>query len=424
MHVILVAVGSAGDVHPFVGLGLAMRERGHRVTLVASGYFEPLARRVGLDFEALMTAAEYESMIDNPKIWSRLGGFAAVVRLGIVPTLRPIYEIVMKHYVPGTTVVAGSSLALGARVAQERHGVPLTTVHLSPSVLRSDVQSPILPGLFLPDWLPKPLKRLQWWLGNLLIVDRILAPSVNAFLAELGLPPARRLIELLNSPQQVLCLFPDWYASRQPDWPPRTILAGFPLYDERGASEPPLELARFLDEEGGPPIVFTPGSANIHGREFFRAAIAACTSLGRRGVLLTRFSEQIPGELPLTVRYFDYAPFSWLLPRSAALVHHGGIGTLSQALAAGVPQLVMPMSHDQPDNAARLARLGVGTELSPKRFRGPTVAAALAKLLNSADVAARCRAEAAKFEGQRPLEVACDAIEQLCAGRTIRYNTG
>ena len=121
----------------------------------------------------------------------------------------------------------------------------------------------------------------------------------------------------------------------------------------------------------------------------------------------------MPCSLPASVRHFPYAPFSQLLPRAAALVHHGGIGTLSQGFAAGIPQLVMPMSFDQPDNAARLTRLGAGLALSPKRFRAANVAATLSRLLGSSDIAARCRELAARIAQERSIDPACDMIERL-----------
>src|SRR5262249_16894786 len=144
-------------------------------------------------------------------------------------------------------------------------------------------------------------------------------------------------------------------------------------------------------DRGPPPVVFTAGSAMRQGHAFFAAAAEACRLMGRRGLLVTRYPEQLPSPLPEGVGHCRYMPFSQLLARSAALVHHGGIGTTAQAFAAGVPQLVMPMSHDQPDNAARVVRLGVGRSLPPRRFKAPAVARLLGELLSSPEVAARCR---------------------------------
>lgn len=416
MHAILVAVGSAGDVHPFVGMGLELAARGHQVTLVAAGYFEELARKVSFDFAPIVSREDFLVLLKNPLAWHRYRGFIECFRGGVLPTFGPVYRAIAERHVPGETVVVASTLAFGARCAQDKLGLPLVTVHLSPSVFRSDYQNPVLPGMFLPHWLPTTLKRSQYWLADALVIERLLRGPLNEFRSSLGLAPVRGVLaHWHHSPDRVLGLFPGWFAAPQPDWPRQTVLAGFPLYDERGVSPLDEALLTFL-ESGEPPIVFTPGSAMLHGREFFSAAAEACRLLGRRGILLTRFAEQVPLPLPPGVRHFAYAPFSQLLPRAAALVHHGGIGTLSQGFAAGVPQLVMPMSFDQPDNAARLQRLGAGGALLPKRFQAAKVAAALRRLLDSPQVAARCRELAEKLARERALEVACNAIETCMRG--------
>jgi UDP:flavonoid glycosyltransferase YjiC (YdhE family) len=417
MHVILVTVGSSGDVHPFVGLGIALRKRGHRVTLVTGGYFEQLARDAGLEFVDFAPEIDYRELINDPRIWNRFRGFQVVMQQGVIPALRSTYQAIAERYVLGETVVAASSLALGAVVAREKLGVPLATVHLSPSIFRSYVQSPKLPGTFLPDWLPTPLKRFQYWVADRAIIDRLLGPALNGLRAELGLPPVRGIMaDWWNSPDRVLGFFPQWFGPQQPDWPKQTRLVGFPLYDERNVVEPAAEVEQFL-AAGEPPIVFTPGSANVFGHGFFAAAVEACRLLNRRGLLLTRFPEQIPRELPDGVRHFDFVPFGWLLPRAAAIVHHGGIGSLAQGLAAGVPQLVMPMNFDQFDNVARIEQLGVGHGLVPRKFRGPAVARSLASLIDSPDVAARCRLVSELFHKQDALTEACLAIEELAAER-------
>jgi UDP:flavonoid glycosyltransferase YjiC (YdhE family) len=207
-------------------------------------------------------------------------------------------------------------------------------------------------------------------------------------------------------------LFPPWFAAPQPDWPPKVTLTSFPLFDERGLTPLPPGVEEFLSS-GDSPIIFTPGSANRQAQPFLAAAVSACRRLGRRGMLLTRFTHHLPARLPDTVRHFDYAPFSEVFPRAAAVVHHGGVGTTAQALAAGVPQLIMPMAHDQPDNAARLIRLGVGAAIKPHLFRGPAVARELRRLTASPDVAARCKALAARLEGADALGPVCERIEAL-----------
>jgi UDP:flavonoid glycosyltransferase YjiC (YdhE family) len=221
----------------------------------------------------------------------------------------------------------------------------------------------------------------------------------------------------------VLGLFPDWFGPRQPDWSQDARIVGFPLWDSSADTQLSSAVQDFLSA-GPPPVAFSPGSANRSAHAFFAAAVEACDRLGCRGILLTKYDHQLPASLPDSVRHFGFVPLSKLLPHTAALVHHGGIGSCAQGLAAGVPHVVQPMSYDQFDNSRRLVRLGVAAEIPVRRFRGRAVADALAILLDSPTVAARCRelaAElAARCDGPAALAAACDALEQLAVSYANR----
>ncbi len=413
-NILLMPVGSHGDVHPFVALGQALQARGHVATLITSAYFESLAKKAGLPFVGIGTAADFQASLDHPDIWHPTRGFRAVAEWGVLPWMRIAYQMVAERYVPGKTAVVTSGLGFGPRIAHDKLGVPLATIHLQPSMLYSKHCPPHLALSVARPWLfPRTIRRFVFWLGYRFAVDPVVAPQTNAFRADLGLPPVRHIMDRwIHSPQCVICFFPEWFAPPQADWPPHVIQTSFPLFDESGLADLPRDVDEFLNA-GEPPIVFTPGSAMKQGQAFFAAAVEACVKLGRRGLLLTRFSEQVPSSLPDGVRHFEYVPFSQVFPRAAAVVHHGGIGTTAQALAAAAPQLVMYMAHDQPDNAAHVLRLGVGRPISPKAFRGPSVARALGELLDSSEVPKRCRAVAAMLEGADPLGKACRAIEAL-----------
>ena len=414
MRMLVASIGSAGDVHPFVAVALRLRERGHIVSVATNPYFAPLLQRLGLSLLPVGTAAQFDEATAHPELWHPVRSFgvlAASIR-HITPAL---YRHVEREAARGDTVVVAHPLAFGARIAHETLGVPFVTLHLAPSAVWS-VQEPPVPARWVGSvnaW-PRPAKQLLIALGDRFL-DRVLAPALNRFRAELGLAPARHIAsQWWHSPQRVIGLFPDWFAAPQPDWPSQTTLTGFPLYDERGVSQVPPDLEAFLTEAeaaGDPPIVFAPGSSNRQADRFFAAAVDACQRLERRGILLTRYREQLPSPLPAKVRHADYAPFSAVLPRAAALVHHGGIGTAAQALAAGRPQLVMPMAFDQPDNAVRLVRLGVARMLPPTRFSGKRVARNLAALLGAETTACRCKEIVQRFDGIDPIGRTCDLIE-------------
>jgi UDP:flavonoid glycosyltransferase YjiC (YdhE family) len=409
LKVLLVPLGSAGDVHPFFGLARALIERGHDATILCHGYFAGLAEREGLPFVEIGDAEEYLKVLNDPDLWHPTRSLALVMA-NFARAIQPTYDQLVNQIEPGQTVIVASTLAFGARLVAETHGVPLVSVALQPTMFRSVHEPPEYPGFKMPGWWPPTLKRFFFWFIDRAAIDPKIKPTLNAIRRELGLPPVSRVFHSwMFSPDRVLGLFPDWFAPIQPDWPERTALTGFPLYDEATVEHLPENVAAFLDE-GPPPLVFTPGSAMKHGESFFATAVDVCRRLDRRGVLLSKFDEHIPKDLPSTVRHFQYVPFSRILPRCAALIHHGGIGTTAQALAAGTPQLIAAHAHDQYDNASRVARLGVGRGVPSHRLNGIEASAVLNELLNSNEVTARCRELASRIDGAAALDASCGLI--------------
>jgi UDP:flavonoid glycosyltransferase YjiC (YdhE family) len=409
----VATLGSYGDVYPFVALASTLKERGHDVTLLTNEFFCSLAERQGLTLVPIGSEASYREFADHPDLFDPRKGANVFFETLILPSLRGAYDRLRELALPGETVIVASTAVFSARLVQEEMGTPTATVHLAPGAFKSAHESPQFSPLPLPAWIPPPVKRFAWWVADRAVVDPMLCPALNSLRREIGLPPVQRVLtRWLHSPQCVIGFFPDGYAPPQPDWPPQTHLTGFPCFDEGGDEELPQEVDEYL-RQGEAPVVFMPGSLMQGAERFFAESVGACQRLKRRGILLTRFAHQLPGKLPETIRHFDYVPFSLLLPRAAALVHHGGIGTVSQALRAGVPQLIHPLAFDQHDNAARLRRLGVGDRLDPSRYRAPAVAERLESLLTAPSVAERCREIAGRFVDARPLTPASELIEAL-----------
>jgi UDP:flavonoid glycosyltransferase YjiC (YdhE family) len=201
----------------------------------------------------------------------------------------------------------------------------------------------------------------------------------------------------------------------QPDWPENVRITGFVFYNGPDVLAPELEA--FLDA-GPPPVVFTLGTSAVAAAgRFYEESVGAVRRLGVRAVLLTGgFEQNRPsGELPPGVMLVDRAPHQLLFPRAAAVVHQGGAGTLAQALRAGKPMLVVPHAHDQPDNAARVVRLGVARRVLPRQYRGPRVAKALERLLADPTFAARAAEVAAVVQGEGGAAAAAAAIQHACA---------
>jgi len=411
MRFILTPVGSTGDVHPFIGIGRALRARGHEVVVLTAGPFREAVQKAGLIFEETVSAEEFDAVTKHQDLWHPQRGMRLVLS-ALGKTLRPPYEALKRLHQPGRTVLVGHSISFFTRVFEEVHRVPAATIHLAPSIFRSDYAQPAhAPGRDLSNW-PLWIKRCLWWSIDRFMLDPTVVPALNEWRRELGLAPVTRVFRgWIHSPQRVIGLFPDWFGHPQPDWPAVTKLTGFPLYDDSEQQSLPLSLARFLDA-GDPPILFTPGTANQSAARFFRAALDASQMLGRRALLLTRYSGHLP-PLPPTAHHETFIPLSHVLPRCAALVSHAGIGTLAQGLAAGVPQVTMPMGFDQPDNATRLQRLGVARWVMPSDFDSERVAAAIGSLLDDTHTATSCRHWSGQIRARNAIEETCDLLEQL-----------
>jgi len=307
-----------------------------------------------------------------------------------------------------------SQVPLAARLVAEKTGIAwASTIHI-PLFFFSAHDLPVFP--ILPG-LTHTFRRLgpRFWgpvLSAAKWATRRLANPWDELRSELGLPRAMdHPLGDSHSPRLVLALFSRLLAEKQPDWPVQTVVTGFAFYDSDVGMPPDLE--RFLDD-GPPPVVFTLGTAvSTNAGRFYENSIAAAKQIGRRAVLILNDPRNRPANLPEGVVAFDYAPFSKLFPRAAAIVHHGGIGTTGLALRAGRPALVMPCAWDQPDNAARAVRLGVARSMASHRYTPGRIAHELEQLLVDPRYAEHAQRVAAQMSYEDGVRSACDALDEL-----------
>jgi UDP:flavonoid glycosyltransferase YjiC (YdhE family) len=257
--------------------------------------------------------------------------------------------------------------------------------------------------------MPRWFKRGFWWFSDR-VFDPAWVPRFNEFRHGLGLPEVRRPMNgWWDSPTRVLGLWPAWFGPVQPDWPAQLELTGFPYYDRGlgGGLDPGLQA--WLGG-GEPPVVFTHGSANVQGERFFRESLGVCERLGVRGLFVTSHPGDVPARLPDGVRHEAYVPFGLLLPRAAALVSHGGVGTVAHGLRAGIPQLVVALAHDQHDNGSRLQDLAAGRGMDIGTYDAARAVRIVGELLRDDGVRAAARAAAERIAREDGAAAAADAI--------------
>ena len=409
-HFVVVTIGSAGDLFPFMRLALALKESGQRVTMLGPEQHGPFVAPTGLAFHGLPAD---EAVLDHPDLWHPTRGLAVVWR-ATRPAMAQVPAFVAALPPEDKVVLLAHPLALPeadlCRAA--RPGLKVAAAYLAPSNLPT-VHDPLLLGPYpVPRWVPLGARRWLWRRLGEALINPVALPDVNAARAQAGLAQVDDLVGFIAGvPDLSLTLFPSWFAPTQPDWPRPLQQGDFPLYDPAPEAELSPEVARFL-QAGAPPLVFTPGTGNRQAAYYFRCALDAAARLGLRAILLTPHRAQLPAQLPTPALWQEYVPLRLLLPHVAALVHHGGIGTTAEALRAGTPQLVVPLAHDQFDNAARVRLLGAGASLRAARLNPGRLVAALRRA-TAGRVAERARAAAGHFQGQDGLGAVRDRLLAL-----------
>ncbi|AQR69234.1 hypothetical protein BZG29_13435 [Janthinobacterium sp. LM6] len=398
--VIIASSGTGGDMQPFIALAQGLQQRGRRVLLLAPGWQEAAAQASKLPYRTFGSAEEGQAMLGDPALWDERKGWG-VVWNGLVPHLGAVRDVVQGLPADEACVVLCHPILvpMAALARSARPDLRIVAAYLAPSNLCSSHDFLTAGSLRIPAWVPLAWRQALWRMIHRTMIDPLLLPGLNGARAQHGLPPeAHFFAHMLSAPDASLGLFPAWFAAPQADWPPHFAQAGFTAAGMPGAAALPPELERFLGE-GEPPIVFTPGTGHQHAQRYFSIALEVLRRLGRRGLFLTPHAAQVPQHLPAGVLWQAHVPFAALLPRAAAVVHHGGIGTSADAFRAGIPQLIVPFAYDQFDNGWRANRLGVGEVLLARRLSAGRMQRQLARLLAAPEVRLAC-GEVARRMGQ------------------------
>ncbi len=394
MKVLMVTVGSAGDVHPFIGVGRTLRARGHEVRVATNPYFEERIRGAGLGFEPLGTVEDYTSVVGDPRLVRTFASPKLVIDELIHKSVLPTIELtrrIVAEWAPD--VVVRHHISLGSRWVAHQHGIPTATVVLAPAFFFSRQD----PGVYRPwerldtaPWLAEfklqiARRVMRWWM------DR----PLNRMRRELGMPPGRDfLFSEVKDGSITLGLWSKHLRGPASDDPPNSHICGYSFFDRsHGHEDAPEEIDHFLrrcEDAGTPPVVFTLGTSVVqHAGNFYEMATQACTRLNVPGLLLAGKPENVPSGLPASVRAFAYAPFSTVLPRGSLTVHHGGAGTTGQGLRSGRPTVIIPFVNDEFDNAARAERLGTSITLGRGRLSARSLTDSIDRALRDREVRMR-----------------------------------
>ncbi len=409
MKVLITTAGSHGDVLPFIALSNEFIKKGYEVILYANPFFKSLISNNEIKFVEIGTIEEYKKMFRSSNNSDSVKSFKLVASEFM--RLCPIYYQAMKKDISeDNTISISSSLLFAGRLLEETHNIPCVTIHLSPSVFRSNIN----PARLVPNWIeaktPLFIKNISWWVLDKLFYEPNFTKPLNKIRKELGLNTINRIFKSwIHEGSLVIGLFPKWFAKPQSDWFEKSVLVDFPLYDNGENNTLSQDILDFLNSDS-PKVGFSAGTATATAQEFFKVSIEACKKLEVKAILLSHFSEQIPTNLPKNVMHINYAPFSKLLPKLSLFVHHGGIGSTSQTLKAGIPQIIRPVAFDQFDNSIRAVNLGVAKEILAENYNVKNVINTVNEILNNDCYKDNALSIAKKFEDADSVLKVCDLI--------------
>jgi rhamnosyltransferase subunit B len=420
VRIILSNIGTFGDINPLIAIALEFKQRGHQPVLAVPAVYGPKIIPLGLEFHPVRPDLDPQNTLLAEMVYDVRKGTERGLREFLFPVLRQTYDDLTAA---ATTPVRADLLLIGelnyaGPLVAEITGIPWASYVLAPLSFFSAYDPPVLPMYPRLARADKTVPGMGHAIKRLArFVSRKWPQPVYELREELGLPRGRNpLFDAKHSPNLVLALFSRVLGHEQPDWPMNTKITGFCYYDsDAGNAALPPHLEKFL-AVGPPPLVFTLGSAAVlaAGR-FYEYGARAAELLGMRAVLLigSDARNRPRRTLPDTICVAEYAPYSALFSKASVIIHQGGVGTTAQCLRAGKPMLIMPYSHDQPDNARRMRRLKVARIIQKRYFTPLRVAKKLRRLLENPVYAHRAEQIALRLRAENGVVAACNELENL-----------
>lgn len=420
LRIVLSNIGTFGDINPLIALALELKRRGHTPVMALPAVYQPKIVPLGLEFHSIRPDIDPTNTILVEMIYDVNKGTERGLREFLFPVLRHTFDDLLDA---ATKPARADLLLLGelnyaGPIVAEVTGIPWASYVLAPFSFFSAFDPPVLPPyprLARADKLIPGMGRGMRRLAR--FVTRKWPEPVYDLRRELGLPRDKNpIFDAKHSPHLVLALFSRVLGVEQKDWPENTLITGFCFYDaDAGNAALPPHLEAFVSA-GEPPVVFTLGSAAVLAAgSFYEVSARAAKRLGGRAVLLigTDPRNRPTESLPDSICVAEYAPYSALFNRASLVVHQGGVGTTAQCLRAGKPMLIMPYSHDQPDNARRMRRLGAGRTILRSNYKPWRVTRALRAMLGMPSLAESAQSAARQIAKENGVETAVNALETL-----------
>jgi len=345
-----------------------------------------MAKRAGLEFDSWDTEEQFAAFVDDFDLLQTPAGMRRFAHNHVFPQLRAECRTIERHIRPANTIMLARHMGnLAAQFVSERTNTPLGSAFTAVS-------------------------QAECFQVFVTFQQQILGEEINEQRRSFGLPSVANWESWSRLPRRFFGFWPAWFASPSRAWPDRFTNIGF-AYDncvETGELDPGL--MDFIRER--PALISAGTGLSQHSLKFNAAAADACRRTGTAAILVCRHEQLVPRQIDERVRWFKELPFASLMPHVSIVIHHGGAGTFVRAIQSGVPQVILAWGADRPDNARRLEELRLAAHLPPPLWRPEEIAAAMAKLRGSREVADACK-RAREALVSSDLAEACRAIELM-----------
>lgn len=382
--------GTKGDILPFLQIAKTLQEAGHEIQFVVNEYFFDLLQKHQIP---ALSSGEKDRYLDfhaDQRVWdiktdALAIGFDKLIGPTIVQSFRIACDLAENS--SEICVIGNEPNFNGAIWAAELLNLKRVSVFLWPRCINSSESPPAPLNWYIPNWFSRSAKigfaNTVYSRGKNYTRRKNYFLALNRLRKERGLAPFPDLGHeaIFSRDGLKIGLFPSWFGLPAPDWPANFNLLGFPELPETKDNQ--IEIFERFVLQHGAPVLFTSGTGVSDTQAIFAEGLEACARLRLPALLIGGSAKGIQRPASIPVLHLDYLDFGYAFPKCRAVVHHGGIGTFAEALRARVPQLMRPLSFDQPDNADRAQLLGIAARIPPKKFKAKRVASELSKLIES-----------------------------------------
>jgi len=357
MNITILTYGSRGDVQPFLPLLVGLMARGHSVKLAAPSRFKELVEGYEIQFVPLAGEPEDLSRRMNDagynfvKITRELMNHAIEIGLDVMRQTEEACK-------GANLIIHTFAHAVGAHTLAREMNIP--DIHIQGFPMFTPTGD--YPNITLPDLKFRALNRFT----------HILSQKITWWTAVFGFEQVRRRAGLpkrklyfpfdddpLRPPTPILCAWSPSVLPPSTDWKPNVHVTGYHFFDLNNSYQPPVELQNFLSA-GISPICISFGSmVNRDAENIDHIVRDALRQTNQRGIILSGWSK-VNRSSSKDLLYLESVSHDWLLPRCGMIMHHGGAGTTSAGLRAGIPNIVIPFTADQPFWGKRVYAIGAG----------------------------------------------------------------